>query len=39
MTINFLSLDLMAFELFIIIALLAYIAWQITPRRGGRNEH
>lgn len=38
MIINFLSIDLIAFELFIVIVLLAYIAWLIIPRKGGKNE-
>lgn len=38
MTINLISLDLIAFELFAIMALLAYIAWQVTPKKGGKNE-
>lgn len=38
MKINFLSLDLIAFELFVIVALLSYIAWQVTPKKGGENE-
>lgn len=35
MIINFLSLDLIAFEQIIIIGLLFYIAWQTTPKKGG----
>lgn len=35
MCLNMISLDLITLLLFVVVALLAYIAWQVTPK-GGR---
>lgn len=36
MTISMFSLDLIAFLLTAITIILAYIAWQVTPKKGGK---
>ncbi len=38
MKMNMLDSDLIVFMFFFICIMLSYIAWQVTPRKGGKNE-